>query len=430
MSIKFDTTEEYSLMLDRQDELKGFRERFFIPEGKIYMDGNSLGLLSKDAEKTLLDTLDDFKELGIDGWMHGSPPWFTLAEELGAKQATLVGAQKNEVIVHSSNTVNLHNLISTFFKPDTAKNKILIDQLNFPSDRYAVDSQLVLHRLNPEKHAVIVKSRDGRTIHEEDIVNAMTDDVALAVLPSVLYRSGQLLDMEYLTKEAHKRGIVIGFDCCHSVGAIPHSFSDWGVDFAFWCNYKYLNGGPGATASLYINKKHFDKAPGFWGWWGYDKSKQFDMEAEFAPALGAGAWQIGTVHLFSTAPLYGSLRIFEQAGIENIRKKSIRQTEYLMFLIDNLLTQEPYNFRIGTPREANRRGSHIALEHNTQAVSINAALKKRGVIPDFRMPNVIRLAPIALYTSYHEIRQVVQHIKEIVDRREYQNFSNSRETVS
>ena len=430
MSAIFDTTEECALMLDRRDSLKGFRERFYIPEGKIYMDGNSLGLLSKDAEQSLLDALDDFKRLGIDGWMDGNPPWFTFSEELGRKHSFLVGAGENEVIVHSSNTVNLHNLIATFFRPDGTRNKILIDELNFPSDRYAVDSQLRLHGLDPETHAVVVRSRDGRTLEEEDIVKAMTEDIALAILPSVLYRSGQLLDLEYLTEEAHKRGIPVGFDCCHSVGAVPHKFSEWGVDFAFWCSYKYLNSGPGATACLYINSRHFDKAPGLCGWWGCDKSRQFDMSPEFFKARGAGALQIGTVHLFSTAPLLGSLKIFSEAGMESIREKSLKQTEYLMFLIDRLLTEKPYNFKIGTPRQPQRRGSHVALEHDTEAVRINAALKKRGVIPDFRFPNVIRLAPIALYTSYHEIWQVVRHVKEIIDLKEYESFAKERGTVS
>lgn len=430
MSEKFDTTRESALLLDDHDSLKDFRERFYLPEGKIYMDGNSLGLLSREAEKALLNALEDFKVLGIDGWMDGSPPWFTLAEEIGKKQAALVGAKENEVVVHSSNTVNLHNLLSTFFRPEGIRNKILIDELNFPSDRYAVEGHLLLRGLDPAKHLVVVKSRDGRTIEEDDIVEVMTDEVALAILPSVLYRSGQLLDMQYLTKEAHKRGILVGFDCCHSVGVVPHSFSEWGVDFAFWCNYKYLNSGPGATAGLYINSRHFDRAPGLWGWWGYDKAKQFDMAPDFRPAPDAGAWQIGTVHLFSTAPLYGSMKIFDEAGIQNIREKSLRQTGYLMFLIDSLLSREPYNFRVGTPRDPRRRGGHVALEHDTEAVRINAALKKRGVIPDFRFPNVIRLAPIALYTSYLEIWQVVQHIKEIMDTGEYQNFPRERGTVS
>lgn len=430
MSDRFNTTEEYSLLLDSEDSLKGFRDRFYIPQGKIYMDGNSLGLLSKDAEQALLSALKDFKELGINGWMDGNPAWFTFAEQLGKKQAAFVGAREDEVIVHSSNTVNLHNLVATFFKPDGSRNKILTDELNFPSDKYAIDSQLLLHGLEPEVHNIMVNSRDGRILEEEDIVNAMSEEVALVILPSVLYRSGQLLDIQYLTDQAHKRGILIGFDCCHSVGAVDHKFSEWGVDFAFWCNYKYMNSGPGATASLYVNRKHFDKAPGLWGWWGCNKSRQFDMDLRFQPAPDAGAWQIGTVHLFSTAPLDGSLKIFAEAGIDRIRGKSLRQTGYLMSLIDSLLSKEPYSFSIGTPRQAGRRGGHVALEHDTEAIRINSALKKRGVIPDFRFPNVIRLAPIALYTSYHEIWQVVGHLKEIIDKKEYEEFSLTRETVS
>jgi len=430
MNRNFQLTEEFALTLDASDRLHHFRERFYVPKEGIYMDGNSLGLLSKDAEASLLRVLDEFKNMGINGWMEGKPAWFTLSEELGKKLTTLVGAKENEVIVTASATINLHNLVATFFKPTGSKNKILIDELNFPSDKYAMESQLLLHNLNPKEHLVIVKSRDGRTILKEDVVAAMTNEVSLVLLPSVLYRSGQLMDIEYLTKEAHKRGIIIGFDCCHSVGAVPHKFSEWGVDFASWCNYKYLNNGPGGSGALYVNEKHFDKMPGLCGWWGYDKSTQFDMNLDFAPAKGVGAWQISTANIFSTAPLEGSLNIFMEAGIENIREKSLHQTDYMMYLIDNMISGEPYNFTIGNPREAEQRGGHVALEHQTDAVRINEALKKRGVIPDFRYPNVMRLAPIALYTSYQDIWNVVQHLKEIMDNREYENFDSKRGTVA
>lgn len=430
MNTDFQTTAEYALKLDGEDILSGYRNRFYLPEDGIYMDGNSLGLLSKDAEASLLRVLDEYKTLGINGWMKAKPEWFFFAEELGKKMATLVGAKENEVIVHGSTTMNLHNMLATFFRPDADRYKLLMDELNFPSDKYAVESQLRLHGLDPEECLVIVKSRDGRTIDEDDIIASMSDDIAVALFPSVLYRSGQLLDMERLTKEAHRRGIIIGFDCCHSAGAVPHSFSEWGVDFAIWCNYKYLNNGPGGTAALYVNERHFDRMPGLWGWWGYDKNRQFDMSLDFSPAKGAGAWQISTVNLFSAAPLEGSLNMFLEAGMDKIREKSLHQTEYMMFLIDNILAKEPYNFTIGTPREKSRRGGHVALEHATEAVRINEALKKRGVIPDFRFPNVIRLAPIALYTSYAEIWKVVQHVKEIMDNKEYENFENKRGSVA
>ena len=430
MLTAFNTTKEFATKLDEQDPIKSFKEGFYTPQKGIYMDGNSLGLFSKAAEASLLQAIEDYKTLGINGWMEGTPPWYTLAEELGKKQAPLVGAEEDEVIVHGSTTINLHLMLATFFKPSVNKNKIIIDELNFPSDKYAIESHLELHGLSPKEHLIIVKSRDGSMIEEDDIIAAMQEDVALILLPSVLYRSGQLLDIELLTREAHKKAIIIGFDCCHSVGAVPHQFSKWGVDFAFWCNYKYMNNGPGGTASMYINRRHFDRGPGLRGWWGYQKDKQFDMSLDFIGAVNAGAWQIGTINLFSTAPLEGSLKVFHEAGIENIRKKSLLQTEYMMFLINNILTGAPYNFSIGTPKESHRRGGHVALEHPTEAVRINEALKQRGVIPDFRFPNIIRLAPVALYNTFEDIWQVVQHLKEIIDNSEYESFTTNRGTVA
>ncbi len=427
MNYKFELEESFALDLDKKDQLKAIRERFYLKPGEIYMDGNSLGLLSKDAEKSLLRVIDEWKSLGINGWMGAEKPWYYYAEELGKLQSALVGANEGEIVVHSSNTVNLHTLLSTFFKPNNKRNKIIIDELNFPSDKYAIESQLLLKGLDPEKHLVIIKSRDGRTIEEEDIVKEMKDDIALVLLPSVLYRSGQLFDIEYLTKEAHKRDIVIGFDCCHSIGSVPHHFSQWNVDFAFWCNYKYLNNGPGGTASIYINQKHFHRNPGLAGWFGYRKDKQFDMNLDFEHSRDAGGWQIGTSHLLSMAPLEGSLNIFKEAGIDNVREKSLKATGYMMYLIDEILTA--YGFSIGTPREGKRRGGHVALEHD-DAVRINEALKKRGVIPDFRYPNVIRLAPVALYNSYHEVWRVIQIIKDVMETKEYEKHQKSRDVVA
>ena len=416
-----------ALTLDAHDPLKEFKQRFYTRPHEIYMDGNSLGLLSQDAENTLLRVLEEWKNLGIHGWMNAKIPWFSYAEELAALQAPLVGADADEVILHASTTINIHVLLATFFQPNEKKNKILMDELTFPSDRYAIESQLLLKGLNPETHLVLVQSRDGKKLHEDDIVSMMDEDVAIVFLPSVLYRSGQLLDMEYLTKEAHQRHILIGFDCAHSVGAVPHQFTEWGVDFACWCNYKYLSNGPGGTASLYINKTHFETRPGLTGWFGYRKDKQFDLLNSFEPAHGAGAWQIGTPHLLSMAPLEGVLRIFHEAGIENIRKKSLQLTDYLMFLIDKDLSY--YGFTIGTPREPERRGGHVALEHD-DAIRINEAMKVRGIIPDFRFPNVIRLAPIALYTSFFDVWDMVQIIKEIMNNKDYEQFDSHRGVVA
>ncbi|MCK9918199.1 kynureninase, partial [Microbacteriaceae bacterium K1510] len=269
--------------------------------------------------------------------------------------------------------------------------------LNFPSDIYALQSQLRLHGYNPAEYLVQVKSRDGRFIEEADIIAAMTDEIALIILPTVLYRSGQLLDIERLTAEAHARGILIGFDGCHSVGAIPHFFHQWDVDFAYWCNYKYLNSGPGGVGGLYVNQKHFGRDPGLAGWFGSRKDKQFDMEHTFTPAETAGAFQIGTPHVLSMAPLLGSLQMFAEAGLVKIREKSLRLTQYMMDLIQHELPDA--GFTIGNPREDQHRGGHVSLEHQ-DAARICKALKENRIIPDFRAPNIVRLAPVALYTSY------------------------------
>ncbi|WP_374725371.1 kynureninase [Neobacillus drentensis] len=420
-------TLEYAQLQDKEDSLKRFREEFYIKPNSIYMDGNSLGLLSKRAERTLLESLNDWKEHGIDGWTNGKHPWFFLSEKLGEMIAPLVGAAANEVIVTGSTTVNLHQLVATFYKPEGTRTKILADELTFPSDIYALQSQLRIHGFDPDTHLIRVKSRDGRFIEEEDIIEAMTDEIALIILPTVLYRSGQILDMKRLTAEANRRGILIGFDGCHSIGAIPHSFSEWGVDFAYWCNYKHLNGGPGSVGGLYVNSKHFGTAPGLAGWFGSKKEKQFDMEHYLTPADSAGAYQIGTPHVLSLSPLLGALEIFAEAGIENIRAKSLNINQYLMDLINQDL--HDFGFTIGNPIDDIRRGGHVSLEHK-EAARICKALKENGVIPDFRAPNIIRLAPVALYTSYTEVWEVVQILKKIMTEKQYEKFKNEREVVA
>ncbi len=418
---------EYARQLDGEDSLKKFRDEFYIQPGTIYFDGNSLGLLSKRAEESLLSMLDSWKEFGIDGWLKGENPWFYFSEKLGEKSASLIGADPKEVIVTGSTTANLHQILSTFYKPNGKRTKILADELNFPTDIYAIKSQLRVHGLDPEEHLIQVKSRDGQTLDEDDIMKAMSDEVAIIILPGVLYRSGQILDMERLTKAAHERGILIAFDLCHSIGSVPHSLSEWNVDFAFWCTYKHLNGGPGAVAGMYVNKKHFGTSPGLAGWFSSDKNKQFDMEHELTAAPDAGSMQMGTPHLLSAAPLLGSLSMFEEAGIERIRDKSLKMTEYMMTLIDAEL--EEFEFTVANPRDDERRGGHIFLEHQ-EAARICKALKENNIIPDFRTPNGIRLAPIALYNTFEEVWQVVQILKKIMKNEEYKKFENKRDVVA
>jgi kynureninase len=418
---------EYAAARDAADPLAAFRGRFFLPAGQIYLDGNSLGLASRDAEAAVLEALEEWKARAIGGWLEARQPWFELGERLGAMQAELVGAHEDEVVVTGSTTVNLHALVATFYRPEGRRTKVLADELNFPSDLYALASQVRLRGLDPADHLVLARSRDGRTLHEDDLVAAMTDDVALVLLPSVLYRSGQLLDVARLVAAARERGIPIGLDCSHSVGAVPHRLHEWGVDFAFWCTYKYLNGGPGAVASLFVHRRRVGERPGLAGWWGSDKARQFDMAADFTPAAGAGAWQIGTPPLLGAAGLHGALAVAIEAGTERVRAKSLDQTGYLIYLADERLRS--LGFAVGTPREPARRGGHVALEH-AEAMRIARALRARGVVPDYRPPNVVRLAPVGLYTTYGELWRTVELIEEIVRGREYERFSTERETVA
>jgi len=397
---------------DASDPLAQFRDEFYLLPDRIYLDGNSLGLLSRPAEASVLAALGDWRTRAIDGWTSGDQPWFWLGEDLGAKQAALLGAQPQEVAVCGAITTNLHALLATFYTPSGGRTRIVADALDFPSDVYALQSWLRLHSLDPAEHLVLVPSRDGRTLDEDDLIAAMADDVALVWLPSVLYRSGQLLDMPRLVQAAHERGIPIGFDLAHSAGCVPHRLHDWDVDFATWCTYKYLNAGPGAVGALFVHARHVGThQPGLRGWWGSDKSRQFDMELEFTPATSAGAWQISTPSVLGAAALYGSLALLESAGLERLRRKSLDLTGYLMFLADELLAE--HGFRVGTPREPDRRGGHVALEHPA-ALRLSRALRARGVVPDFRAPNVVRLAPVALYTTFTDVWRTVQTLLDIV----------------
>lgn len=420
-------TKQDAIELDEMDELKKYRGEFYIPQNCIYFDGNSLGLLSKRSEETLLSLLDSWKNLGIDGWTEAKEPWFYLSERLGEMTAPLIGAKPEEVIVTGSTTMNLHQVLSTFYKPEGKRKKLLADELNFPTDIYAIKSQLLVHGLNPDEYLIRVESGDGHFLAEEDIVAEMTEEVAMVVLSGVLYRSGQILDMEHITKEAHKRDILVAFDLCHSIGSIEHALSEWGVDFAFWCNYKHLNGGPGAVGGLYVNERHFGARPGLAGWFGSDKDRQFDLEHEMTPAETAGALQTGTPHLLSAAPLLGSLSIFQEAGMEKIRKKSLQLTDFMIQLIETEL--DAYSFINRTPREEAKRGGHIFLEHE-EAARICKALKQHGVVPDFRAPNGIRFAPVALYNTFAEVWDAVQILKEIMEKETYKQFANERDVIA
>ena len=421
------TTVQYAKEMDQQDKMRTFKNEFYLPKNQLYMDGNSLGLMSKRSEATLEKLITSWRERGIDGWTEGEDPWFTYPENLSERVAKIVGANGNEVMVTGSITVNIHQMLSTLFHPTPEKSVIVVDELNFPSDIYAVESHLKLRGLDPAVSMRKVKSEDGYTLSLEAIEEMLTDDVAILMLPSVLYRSGQLLDLKRITEMAHAKGILVGFDLAHSIGSVPHQLHNDDVDFAIWCHYKYMNSGPGGTGGLYIHERHHHELPGLAGWFGSDKTKQFDMSHDFTKANGAGAYQIGTPNLFSTAPLSGSVELFEEAGMDAVRSKSLALTKYLRDLIQAEVGS--FDFVDVTPIADESRGGHIALAH-PEAARICKALKEANVVPDFRAPDIIRLAPISFYSSFEDVWEMVQRLKTIMVEETYKTFSNERNVVA
>jgi kynureninase len=424
-----DLGEAYARERDAADPLGDFADRFTLPD-ELYLDGNSLGPVSDAAEQHVDAMLSAWREYGIRGWTESDPPWFTYGESLGDDLAPLLGAAGEECIVTGTTTVNIHTLIGTFLDTLDADDDrgVLVNELDFPTDHYAIRAQLRQRGLDPDEHLHLVGSRDGRTIATEDVVAAMDErDVGIVFMPSVLFRSGQLLDVEAITEAAHERDMLAGFDLAHSVGVVPHELSAHGVDFAVWCSYKYLNAGPGAVAGLYVNERHFGTMPALAGWWGHEKETQFDLNLTFTPAEDAGAWQISAVPMLSTAPLAGSLELVHEAGIDRIRENSLELTSYLMTLVDERLAER--GCTVGTPREPERRGGHVAIEH-PDAYRLSQALRDRGAIVDFREPNVIRVCPAPLYVGFREVRAFVDLLADLIDERTYEAYDTERGDVT
>ena len=377
------------------------RDAFLLPRG-IYLDGNSLGPLSYGAQAATERRLKQWQHLGVGGW----DEWFELAERLSPALARLVGARPDEVIATGSITANLHALLATFYRPEGTRRNLLATSLDFPSDLYALQSWA--ERLGGVLK--LIASRDGHTLEGDDVEAAFTPDVALAVLPTVLYRSGQLLDVATVTAQAHAAGALVGWDAAHSIGATPHSFHDDGADFAVWCSYKYLNAGPGAPGGLFVHERHFDRTPGLPGWWGHDKSTQFEMAPAFRKAAGAGAYQVGTPSIIALAGLEGALGIFEEVDIRAVRARSLELTDYLIRLVDAHLP----DMTVRTPREHARRGGHVVLEH-ADARLLSLALRERRIVPDYRAPHLLRLAPVALYNTEAELGETVRVLRELLE---------------
>ena len=406
---------ERARALDAADVLAPFRDRFHIPPETIYLDGNSLGLLSKDAEQALLRALDEWRRLGVGGWLDGNPPWVHYGEELGARVAKLIGAEPDEVVVTESTTVNLHHLLATFYRPRADRHVIVADPLNFPSDLHALNGQLLLQGRDLDRSLRLVPSHDGWTIEEADVEAALGPDVSILLLPAVLYRSGQWLDMQRLTNAAHAQGALVIWDLSHAVGAVPVELDAVDADGAIWCHYKYLHAGPGATGGLFVRRRHHGLKPALPGWWGQTLDRKFEMDPVHEPAPGAARWQIGTIPVLSTAPLYGALDVIEKATIRSIREKSVGLTSFLIECLDEQLPTGS-DARIVSPIDAARRGGHVGVQCPGRASLLAGKLEQRGVVVDIRPPDLIRLTPSPLTATYEEVWKAVSILREVLER--------------
>jgi kynureninase len=410
----FSIDENFARQLDAEEPLRRFRERFNLPLGKddqplIYFAGNSLGLMPKSARQIVEQELDDWARLGVDAHLEGKAPWYSYHETLREPAARLVGAQPNEVICMNSLTVNLHLMMATFYRPTKSRCKILMEEPAFPSDTYAIKTQIVHHGYQPNEALILARPRKNEfTVRQEDIeamIDKHADQLAVVMIGAVNFFTGQLFDIAKITAIAQKRGITVGIDLAHAVGNVPLALHDWNVDFAVWCSYKYLNAGPGAIAGAFVHERHANNRdlPRLAGWFGNDPHTRFRMhlEPEFIPVQSADGWQISNPPIFSMAPLRASLAIFDEAGgVEPLRAKSIRLTGYLQFLLEQAGSNR---FTIITPGEPNERGCQLSILAHEHPKELFQKLEAAGVKCDFREPNVIRAAPTPLYNTFHEI---------------------------
>jgi kynureninase len=401
---------------DSHDPLSRYRDGFYIPKGRdgkdvVYLCGHSLGLQPKAAREYVNQELQDWALLGVEGHFHAKRPWIPYHEFLAPQTARLLGAKVEEVVVMNSLTVNLHLMMVSFYRPTPSRNKILIEANAFPSDQYAVKSQLRLHGFDPKQSLVEIAPRDGETvIRTEDIertVDQQGDSIALIMLGGVQYLTGQAFEMEHIVRIGHAKGCIVGFDLAHAIGNIPMNLHEWGVDFAVWCSYKYLNGGPGATAGCFVHERHLHNSgiPRFAGWWGHNKASRFAMPPEFDPIPTAEGWQLSNPPILSTAALRASLDMFDEAGMEKIRGKSRELTGYLEFLIDQISNRD---FEVITPRNPEHRGAQLSLHFHPNGKETFKRLADANVICDWREPNVIRVAPIPLYNSFADVYRFVE----------------------
>ena len=411
--------------LDRADPLAAYRQRFHIPkhlgQDEIYLCGNSLGLQPLDTQRYVTEELEDWQRFGVKGHFDGRRPWMPYHEIFTERTARLVGAKPVEVVNMNSLTVNLHLMMTSFYRPTRDRHKLLIERGAFPSDRYAVESQVRLHGFDPDQSLIEFTSRGGDPFIPVEEIEALLaaegGKISLVMLPGVQYYSGQVFDLKRITHAAHKAGCKVGFDLAHAVGNLALQLHDAGPDFAVWCNYKYMNSGPGAVAGCFVHERHaraFD-LPRLAGWWGHDKSTRFRMGPDFVPMQGAEGWQLSNPPVLGLAPLHASLDIFDEAGMPALREKSLKLTGYLEFLLEEKLAE---HIDILTTADPAQRGCQLSLrlhKGRDAARQVFEELEAAGVTGDWREPDVIRVAPVPLYNTYMDVFRFVEILEGLVE---------------
>lgn len=410
--MKMAFTEEYALERDAQDALNHLRKEFHIPphgvNESVYFTGNSLGLQPKKTREYIDQELEDWQNLGVEGHFHAKRPWMPYHEFFSASLSRICGALPSEVVAMGTLTNNLHLAMVSFYRPSGKRTKILCEAKAFPSDQYALASQLRFHGFD-SSHLIEIAPRTGEhTIRIEDFYQAIEDhgeEIALMMVGGVNYYTGQVFPMKDMTAAARAKGITVGWDLAHAMGNIPLHLHDWGVDFAAWCSYKYMNSGPGSVAGLFIHERHHGQAdiPRFEGWWGHDKSTRFTMPDKFIPMPTAEAWQLSNAPVFAMAPHRASLDLFDSVDLKALQAKGKELAAYLRFVIEALAEKHQANFEIITPANPEESGCQVSVLLHGQGRPLFEKLMAEGVIVDWREPNVIRMAPVPMYNSFHDI---------------------------
>jgi kynureninase len=419
---RFQSGEDFALRMDERDPLRSYRDLFFIPKINgvdcVYLSGHSLGLQPKSTAAYIQQELKDWAELGVEAHFHAKHPWMPYHRFLREQTAELVGAKPDEVVAMNSLTVNLHLMMVSFYRPTKSRHKILIERGAFPSDQYAVKSQIRFHGFDPSTSLVELSPLAGESFIRDEQIDSLLersgDEVALILLGSMNYATGQAFNLEKIARAGHAHGCVVGFDLAHAAGNLPLKLNAWGPDFAVWCSYKYLNGGPGCVAGCFVHERYAQAwdLPRFAGWWGHDEASRFQMGPDFRPSAGAEGWQLSNPPILSLAALRASMDIFQQAGMERLRAKSESLTGYLEFLLQEDPSTE---FKIITPSDPARRGAQISIRVTNKGRALCEQLTAEGILCDWREPDILRVAPVPLYNSYRDVFRFVQHFRAAVD---------------